>query len=115
QFDGHAVHTIVSSPTLRCVQTVEPLARRRGVEVRTATELGVDGDPDAAVARLLEGGAAHTVWCSHGELISEVLARLRARDAPLGDGAAWPKGSTWCLEVVDGSVVRAQYVAPPAT
>ena len=36
------VRRIVSSPYLRCVQTVEPLARARGLEVESAPELGVE-------------------------------------------------------------------------
>lgn len=113
QLDSRPLTAIVSSPALRCVQTVEPLARRRGLQVRTDPRLDVDGHAGQATRLLLDVAGTPTLWCSHGELIGEVLSRLRACGAPIDGAAEWVKGSVWRLEVLDGTVVGATY-QPPA-
>jgi 8-oxo-(d)GTP phosphatase len=37
--EGNAISLILSSPALRCLQTVEPLARSRGLEIDVREEL----------------------------------------------------------------------------
>jgi 8-oxo-dGTP diphosphatase len=111
RLDGHQVTTIVSSPAVRCVQTVDTIAHRRALEVRTDARLYVDADPDEAT-KLLQTAEPHTVWCTHGELIGEILSRLRAAGAPIGDAPEWVKGSLWWLDLVAGQVRRATYHPP---
>jgi phosphohistidine phosphatase SixA len=113
QLDGDPVTAIVSSPTVRCLQTVEPLAQRRTLEIQTDVRLHVDADPDEAVALLLGVSWDQAVWCTHGELIGDVLARLRQLGAPIGDAPEWPKGSIWRLEIVGREVLSAVYLPPP--
>src|SRR5918992_2526917 len=64
QLDGRPLTSIVSSPALRCVQTVEPLARRRGLQVRTDPRLDVDGHAGQATGLLLDAADTPTLWCS---------------------------------------------------
>jgi 8-oxo-(d)GTP phosphatase len=101
-----------AAPAVRCLQTVEPLARRRGVPIETTDALGVDADPDGLVALLLDPAATEAVLCSHGELIGKVVERLVGQlpDAELE--LIWPKGSTWVLEVADGQLRSARYLPP---
>lgn len=73
--------------------TVEPLAQRRGLPVERAEVLGVDGDPEALLALLVDPGADKLVLCSHGELIGTVLERLVGRALDTGGQLTWPKGS----------------------
>jgi phosphohistidine phosphatase SixA len=112
QLRDYRITRILSSPAVRCLQTVEPLARRRGVPIETAETLGVDADPDGLVALLLDPAAAEAVLCSHGELIGKVVDRLVGQlpDAKLE--RIWPKGSTWVLGVADGRVQQARYLPP---
>ncbi len=109
---GCSVDEIVSSPAVRCAQTVQPLAEQRGLVVRTDVALSVDADPERAVALLLDSSSANVVLCTHGELIRPLLGRLRESGAPLGDELTWPKGSVWALEAVDGTITRATYMPP---
>lgn len=109
---GYSVDKIVSSPALRCAQTVQPLAEQRGLVVRTDVALSVDADLERAVALLLDSSGADVVLCTHGELIRPLLGRLREFGAPLGDELTWPKGSVWALEAVDGTITRATYLPP---
>ena len=94
QLRPYPVVRILSSPTVRCVQTVEPLAQRRGLPVERAEVLGVDGDPEALLALLVDPAAAEAVLCSHSEVIGQVLQRLAAGGLTLADRLRWEKGST---------------------
>jgi len=69
QLRDYPISRILSSPAVRCQQTVQPLAERRDLRVETADALGVDADSTGLVALLLDPAASETVLCSHGELI----------------------------------------------
>lgn len=107
------IDQILSSPAIRCQQSVQPLARHRHLEVHTDPTLAAEADPDLALELLLAGDD-DVVWSTHGELIGPLLARLAGRGAPIGDGASWPKGSVWLLELDGGTVTEVAYL-PPAT
>jgi broad specificity phosphatase PhoE len=64
---------VLTSPYLRCVQTVEPLARARGLPLEYRHELGDDAAPEEALALLRELGGEPAAVCSHGDLIRELL------------------------------------------
>jgi broad specificity phosphatase PhoE len=111
QLRDYRITRILSSPTVRCLETVEPLARRRGLTVEPRELLGVDADPAMLVALLVDPAAAEAVLCSHGELIGTALRRLAA-DATDAGSLVWPKGSTWVLEVDGGQVTPRRYLPP---
>jgi broad specificity phosphatase PhoE len=111
QLRDYPITRIVSSPTARCLETVEPLARQRGLQVERADVLGVDADPDGLVALLLDPAASKAVLCTHGELIGTALKRLVGPDHN-GDSLSWPKGSTWVLDVAGGQVQQSRYLPP---
>jgi broad specificity phosphatase PhoE len=110
------VTRVLSSPSLRCVQTVEPLADERGLEVEPSDALAEGVGPDTVVglARRVAGQAA--VLCTHGDVIPTLLDALVDTDGlVLGDGYPCAKGSTWVLEVDEhGRFVAARYLPPPA-
>jgi 8-oxo-dGTP diphosphatase len=111
---GRPVGMIVSSPALRCRQTVQPLAAERDLVVRPDPLLGVDADAGEVLPRLLAAAGGGAVWCTHGELIGRLLGRLRRDGAPIGERAVWPKGSVWLLEPAGGTIRSATYLAPLA-
>ena len=107
------VERILSSPTDRCVQTVEPLARALALPVDEAPELAEGmGDAAAELARLGLDGSV--VLCTHGDVVPELLAGID-HDGRLGTGSPLrcAKGSTWVLEAEGGRFTRAQYLPPP--
>jgi phosphohistidine phosphatase SixA len=65
------VRRVVSSPYLRCVQTVEPLADFLGVPVEHDVRLA-EGAGDAGLELLSEQGM---VACTHGDVVEELLGR----------------------------------------
>jgi 8-oxo-dGTP diphosphatase len=81
---GSRIERIVSSPYLRCVQTVEPLARARALEIEEAVELAEHqfGEGPAFLAGLLQD--ADAVACVHGGIERALGIDLRFRK-----GAVW--------------------------
>jgi 8-oxo-dGTP diphosphatase len=112
QLRDYPITRILSSPATRCLQTVEPLAQGRGLPVEPAQVLGVDADPGELVALLLDPAVGKAVLCSHGELIGAVLERLVGHDLDDAVELAWPKGSTWVLDLDDGRLRQRHYLPP---
>jgi 8-oxo-dGTP diphosphatase len=106
------IATILSSPSLRCEQTVRPLAQQRGLPVGLDGRLDVGAAVDDA-AGLIRPDLDDVVLCSHGELIGQLLGLLRERGVPIGRDAQWPKGSTWLLRLSGDRVAEAVYLPPP--
>jgi phosphohistidine phosphatase SixA len=105
---------VVSSPSLRCVQTVEPLAEARGLTVEADTRLLEGHDPrDTVIWLQAEAALRSLVACTHGDLVPSVLSALDAAGASLPAERRWPKGATWVLEFDGGRWTRARYLPPP--
>jgi 8-oxo-dGTP diphosphatase len=66
--DGYEISRVLSSPAVRCVQTVEPLAGARGLEVEVRDELAEERQErdGAELVKGLRGGDA--AICVHGGL-----------------------------------------------
>jgi 8-oxo-(d)GTP phosphatase len=107
---------VVSSPLLRCVQTVEPLATYLGLVIEETEALGPQADRDAVrLLRSLRSAPHPVVVCTHGETI-EALQRRLARPGKLafGPGGAHEKGSVWLLHATRGRLTSAMYLPPGA-
>lgn len=95
---GAGVERVLASPASRCVQTVEPLAARLGLDVIEQPDLW-EGSPTAHVLALLDQHRNHAavVACSHGDVIPETIEALgRGGTTVTGRGCA--KGSVWLLD-----------------
>jgi 8-oxo-dGTP diphosphatase len=113
QLGAYPITTIVSSPALRCVPTVQPLADRRRLPVGQDLRLRVDAEVDQAVRLLFRPDLDGAVLCTHGELIERLLGMLRQQDAPISQHAQWPKASVWLLRVTGARITDAVYLPPP--
>jgi 8-oxo-(d)GTP phosphatase len=99
----YPVKHILSSPYLRCVQTVEPLAQRLALEVRKVDALA-EGASDEDVARLVRSlGGELAVLCTHGDVSEGIVGA----DAPNR------KGGFWLVKLTDEGVKPLRYVPPP--
>jgi len=103
---------ILSSPYLRCVQTVQPLADELGLKVEEVQELAEGAGP--AAVELVRGFRHRSVaLCTHGDIIPEVLIALADNDRiDLGPDPRQAKGSAWVLRAEHGRFVEATYVRP---
>ena len=102
---AYEVDRILSSPYLRCSQTVAPLAGARGLAVEPCDDLA-EGEGPAGVA-LVEGlvgqSAVYSVLCTHGDVVEEVLDGLGVRRDD-----ETRKGATWVLDAA-----ASRYLPPP--
>lgn len=110
---GAAVQRILSSPSIRCTQTVEPLATKLGLDIEISAELaeGADGWRTEALVERLCGEAGDSVLCSHGDVIPEVLWRLAYRGVDVNPTRC-KKASVWELHAVDGAISHGIYRSP---
>jgi 8-oxo-dGTP diphosphatase len=120
------VGRVLSSPYLRCVQSVEPLAATRGLAVERDDDLAEGASLDRVhrvLRRVSDGGV---VVCTHGDVIEAALTDLFHRGAVAADELRWPKASIWVLEpwawepagttAESGApAAPARYLAPPLT
>jgi 8-oxo-dGTP diphosphatase len=114
QLAGDPISRVLSSPSLRCRQTVGPLAGILGVTIEVCDVLD-EGQRPAAALELIDAFAADgtdAVLCSHGDVIPEVLAKLSRRHVELSEPRVCAKGSIWRLAVRDGSVTGGTYLHP---
>jgi 8-oxo-dGTP diphosphatase len=114
RFERLEIARIVSSPFVRCVQTVEPLADARGLEVETAIELAEETDIQIVLDFLSSLGDEPTVVCGHGPEISALVLRFETEGVDLSGLRGLAKGSVWVLEREGGRVVSARYLPAPA-
>jgi phosphohistidine phosphatase SixA len=98
QLAGQPVRRLVSSPAVRCLQTLRPLAERLGLPIEPDDRLGVDGTADGVLELLARPGLDQAVLCTHGEVIGRVFTELEQDGLWLSDQPRWPKGSTWVLD-----------------
>lgn len=113
QLADRPIERLLTSPYLRCVQTIEPLAEARGLPLEEEVALE-EGKPLDGVRRLLRALAgSHALLCTHGDIVEAVVTDLGHRGIDVGPVPRWQKGSTW---VLDGDPERpvATYLPPPA-
>ena len=107
---------LLSSPYLRCLQTMELIAAKTGLGVIEEDALTPHDGPDAlACIRQLAATepSGAIVVCTHGEVIGDVLATLAREDGVrLGRRPPGLKGCVWDLDVRKNKVVGARYVSP---
>jgi broad specificity phosphatase PhoE len=98
----YPVDRILSSPAVRCTETVAPLAAARGLGLEEVAELA-EGSSDAAVHGLLSSLEGECVVLStHGDVIEELV------------GEELKKGSTEVLELEDGRLTRLRHLGRPS-
>jgi broad specificity phosphatase PhoE len=114
RLEDYPVERILCSPTLRCHQTVQPLARDRRLEIEPVAALGVDAGLAEVMALFWDRGLGNAVLCTHGEAIGLLLGQLAADGLASAAPLEWPKGSTWLLEQTSRRQVHARYLAPLA-
>ncbi|MFN8021890.1 MAG: phosphoglycerate mutase family protein [Acidimicrobiales bacterium] len=110
---GEGVTALVSSPYVRCVQTLEPLGERCDLEVVPDARLAEE-TPFEQVLDLLAEVPDGAVLCSHGDVIPDTMAALERRGCRIDGRADWRKATVWRLERdADGSFVAASVTPPP--
>ena len=108
-----SIARIVSSPHVRCVETVEALGKQRGLAVESVDLLVEGSDGDDVLDMLGRCAPQPTVVCSHGDVIGDVLTRLVEQGLAVESDLRWEKGSTWVLDFDGESFLYGRYLPPP--
>src|SRR5262249_22730483 len=102
---------IVSSPYVRCRQTVDPLGQRLRLPVELSDAL-TEGATITDTMRLVDKvSGEHTVLCTHGDVVGNLLDALAGNGVSLSHHKL-EKGSTWVLDTADDEITRATYLPP---
>lgn len=115
RFADERLAALVSSPYVRCVETLAPLADAQGLAVQQHDALAEGAPADAALDLVRAVATLGPVALStHGDVQQLVVQSLAAGGVPLEGRLDFAKGSTWILDVHRGEVAAARYVPPPA-
>ena len=100
---GYEIDRVLSSPYLRCTQTVAPLAAARGLAVEPSDDLAEgEGRAGIALTRRLRIEPGYAVLCTHGDVVEEVLDALG-----VARSSFTRKGATWVLEEAGARYIEA--------
>ena len=111
--EAAAVERLVSSPSTRCVQTLEPLAARLSLPLERDERLAEGASAREVLELTGELGDSRAVVCSHGDVIPDLLDALLAAGIRLRDDLRWQKASTWELHHEGGRFTKGRYRPPP--
>jgi 8-oxo-dGTP diphosphatase len=113
RFAGVELEHLKSSPYVRCIQTLEPLAAERGLPVESCDDMA-EGAAAGRAIRLLESLAGRpTALCSHGDVIEAAVRELISRGMRVDGRVDFAKGSIWELRGEPGSIGSGRYIEPP--
>jgi 8-oxo-dGTP diphosphatase len=105
------IQQIVSSPFVRCRQTLDPLAHRLRLPLELSDALA-EGASLTDTLRLLEKvSATNAALCTHGDVVANVLGHLQQAGVAIDDQRL-EKGSIWVLDTRDGEVAGARFIPP---
>lgn len=107
------INRIISSPAMRCEQTVGPLAMRLGLTVKASKALRRESNLEDVLRLIRKNKRRRVVLCTHGETIGPLIEHLAADTrVDLRGPMEWPKGSTWVLTTRRGRIRRARFIPP---
>ena len=105
---------LVSSPFVRCLQTLEPLAVALDLAIETTDLLAEGADGESAAELMLSlAGEDSIACCTHGDVVFEVVDLVARSGVSLAGPHVSPVASTWALDVEDGRFVGARFVDQP--
>ena len=107
------IDKILSSPYVRCVETVEPLAVKLKLPIEPRNDLQEGAGGESVIRLIKEFKGRNTVLCTHGDVVEELVEQLIERGLVSRARASNEKGGTWILEEQDGKITRAKYLPAP--
>ncbi len=103
---------LVTSPHLRCRQTLEPLAELVELPIEVDERLAENQDFTGAL-ELLESCPDGAVLCSHGDVIPALIDSLTRRNMRIVGEPEWSKASTWLIDRISDMYFSASSWPPP--
>lgn len=118
QYFPYQVMEIHSSDAMRCLQTVEPLARSLQLNITISEELGEYGysrDSKASltyVRDVIEEGTA-AIICSHNPILPNLMRKLIGKKNFKDLSWTLNPGESWVLHHREGDIVAVDWLAGP--
>ncbi|MGH8928664.1 MAG: NUDIX hydrolase [Acidimicrobiia bacterium] len=106
------IEAIVTSPFVRCRQTVEPLAEALGLDLLDHDALAEAEGSTATRKLVTKFLGVNAVMCTHGDVIPALLDWMGRKGMALKSPFECKKGSTWEVEVKAGKFRKARYHPP---
>lgn len=107
------IERVVTSPYVRCVDSVQPLAEAIGARLEIEEALAEGPDIDAAYSLVDSLVGYNAVLSSHGDVIPAVINRLMWAGLSLESRFYCSKGSMWQIEIDGGKFTTGHYIPPP--
>ena len=107
------IDKILSSPYVRCVETVEPLAVKLKLPIEPRNDLQEGAGGESVIRLIKEFKGRNTVLCTHGDVVEELVEQLIERGLVSRARASNEKGGTWVLDEQGGKITRAKYLPAP--
>jgi 8-oxo-(d)GTP phosphatase len=104
---------ILSSPFVRCVETVQPLADALALPVETTDALA-EGHQSEALELLAHRSGVSEVFCTHGDVAAAILEALAGRGDPADEGRL-QKGEVWVVGEEGTGLVITDRLHQPST
>jgi len=105
---------VLSSPFVRCMETVVPVAGVRGRSVEPVESLAEGARLDEGLALVRKHSASGALMCTHGDVMPMLLDYYASVGVDIPKQRQWPKGCVWTLDTDrTGEVVRARYIDAP--
>lgn len=112
-----AIDRVLSSPAVRCHDTVEPIAKEWALPVEVSPMLSLDAGADVSewVRDLIGRESGTLLLCTHREVISALLPALtEGRREALGHRLPGAKGGAWVMGFRGGRLRSVEYRPPAA-
>lgn len=111
---------LISADRTRCVQTMLPASAALATRVQLEPSLSEEAyalEPKAAhkLARAIAKRPHTSAVCSQSGVIPDLLDWWAKRDGVALPAGSTRKASTWVLTLLEGVLIAADYVEPPAT
>lgn len=108
---------LISSPTRRCVETLEPVAAAGSRPIEISHALGTSATTETLVDLVTDPSYDRAVLCTHGEVMRPLLDWLRRHDVRVvadraDDENLVAKGTGWLLEVHGDDPIALEHIAP---
>ena len=111
-FAGEPIDRLLTSPYSRCVQTLEPIAKNRGLAIEERAELEEHIPIGSAVDLVKSLAGTSAVLCSHGDVIPGLIGILKEEGLEVNGPTDTKKGSVWVIATKGTKLLRADYLPP---
>lgn len=110
-----AIDEIYTSDFTRCIQTVEPLAKQRGIpatQIQNLNETIFESDPERSIAfaNALKQDQKNILICSHNPVIPTMLRGILNTKLKNRDLIKLEPGDAWLVHRIKGEIVALDYL-----